>query len=135
MPPAPLMPARQTFLFPKDLFSFLLLQTTARRTSPHLASGSQAGVRPGDKGQCRAERKGFSTPSSPEVQDDFLGSQLLTLGTRGTLRLRPVNFFFFFYKTRILAASAGCCEDKVKGSTEGSRCRARRSVNTGPSLY
>lgn len=34
MPPAPLMPARQTFLFPKDLFSFLLLQTTATGQVP-----------------------------------------------------------------------------------------------------
>lgn len=91
----------------------------SRGTSPDLPPGSQAGARPGDKGQLEGEGKGIPVPSSPEAQD-FLGSQFLTLGTRRTLRLRPVNFFF--YKTRILAASR---ENKAKGSTEVSCCRAR----------
>lgn len=64
----------------------------SRGTSPDLPPGSQAGARPGDKGQLGGEGKGIPVPSSPEAQD-FLGSQFLTLGTRRTLRLRPVNFF------------------------------------------
>ena len=100
---------------------FPLTPHNSHGTSPYLPPGSQAGARPGDKGQLGGEGKGIPVPSSPEAQD-FLGSQLLTLGTRRTLRLRPINFFFFFfYKTRILAASR---EDKAKGSTEVSYCRA-----------
>lgn len=42
-------------------------------TSPDLPPGSQAGARPGDKGQLGGEGKGIPVPSSPEAQD-FLGS-------------------------------------------------------------
>ena len=65
-------------------------------TSPYLPPGSQAGARPGDKGQLGVEGKGIPVPSSPEAQD-FLGSQLLTLGTRRTLRLRPIILFYFIF--------------------------------------
>lgn len=58
------------------------------------APGSQAGVRPGHKGQLGGGGKGMPVPSSPEAQD-FLGSQLPTMGTCRTLRLRPVDFSFF----------------------------------------
>lgn len=100
---------------------FPLTPHNSRRASPYLPPGSQAGVRPGDKGQLGGEGEGIPVPSSPEAQD-LLGSQLPTMGTRRTLRLTPVVFFFFFfYKTRILAASR---EDKAKGNTEVSCRRA-----------
>ena len=98
---------------------FPLIPHNSRRTSPYLPPGSQAGVRPGHKGQLGGEGKGMPLPSSPEAQD-VLGSPLPTMGTCRTLRLRPVDFFFL-NKIRILAAS---WEDKAKGSTEVFCCRA-----------